>query len=329
MLQYLIIILDNTSTSYCHYSVPTKERKLISLEDLKKGILFAMKENLSIQFVYPDYELPEAYNAAIEEIDHIKIKPWKAVCGEVGDVIVVDGLDSAKSVTYDPKKVYVLRIDFQALKKASELIKQILEKVFRLNIVITDVDKFSDEKITTYKEFLATLALPLEKLYIQGKRPQLNLLTDRLLLTQMNNCNAGDSNITLAPDGRFYVCPAFYYEIVSKLKDESGELKGSPYNLGCVETGFNLKNPQLYKLSCAPICRTCDAFQCKRCVWLNLSMTREVNTPSHEQCVMAHLERNMAKTMLANILDHDSSMPGLENFKEIDSLDPFDVLKDL
>ena len=58
MLQYLIVQLCDTSTSYCHYENPKRISQLISLEDLKAGILFAMKENLMIQFVYPDEELP-------------------------------------------------------------------------------------------------------------------------------------------------------------------------------------------------------------------------------------------------------------------------------
>ena len=48
--------------------------------------------------------------------------------------------------------------------------------------------------------------------YVQGGNPQLNLLTDRIMLDRMNNCNAGWESITLASDGKFYVCPAFYLE---------------------------------------------------------------------------------------------------------------------
>ena len=51
MLQYLVILLDDTSVSYCHYRNPKTERRFISLNDLKAGILFAMKQNLMIQFV--------------------------------------------------------------------------------------------------------------------------------------------------------------------------------------------------------------------------------------------------------------------------------------
>ena len=46
MLQYLVILLDDTSVSYCHYDNRKSEHRLISLENLKEGILFAMKENV-------------------------------------------------------------------------------------------------------------------------------------------------------------------------------------------------------------------------------------------------------------------------------------------
>lgn len=72
MLKYLIIQLDDTSASFCHY--PTKRQKsLIPLEALKDGVLWALKENLMVQFVYPDYELPKDYLDAIDSIDHIDI----------------------------------------------------------------------------------------------------------------------------------------------------------------------------------------------------------------------------------------------------------------
>ena len=84
-----------------------------------------------------------------------------------------------------------------------------------------------------------------------------------------------------------------------------------------------IKNKQLYRLDHAPICRHCDAWQCKRCIWLNRKTTLEVNTPSHEQCVVAHLERNASRELLENIRKHGMFLPETE-IKEIDYLDPFD-----
>ena len=91
-----------------------------------------------------------------------------------------------------------------------------------------------------------------------------------------------------------------------------------------MEEGLDIKNPQLYKLDHAPICRNCDAYQCKRCVWLNRKTTLEVNTPSHEQCVVAHLERNASSKLLNNIRLHGSFLTEQEEIKEIDYIDPYE-----
>ena len=314
MIQYLIILLDDTSVSYCHYANRRTERKLIPVETLKAGILFGMKENLNIQFVYPDYELPHEYKDVIETIDHTKIVPCTGVTGEEADVLVIDGIAALLEVSFDETKSYVLRTDREELFSGSPVIGDILERVARLNVVIKDVCKFDDEDFEKYKSLLSGLAAKVEAFAVDGKFPQLNLLTDRMLLSQMNNCGAGDTNITLAPDGRFYVCPAFYCS-------EDG------YAVGDINSGLDIKNPQLYRLSHAPLCRNCDAWQCRRCVWLNRKTTLEVNTPSHEQCVTAHLERNASRSLLAAIRQHGDFLMDKE-IKEISYLDPFDVRKE-
>ena len=310
MLQYLIILLDDTATSYCHYENTKTERKLISLENLKAAILFAMKENLMIQFVYPDYELPEAYKTEIETIDHNKIAPFTANASEA-DVVVFNGWNNFSGDFLSSEKAFVLRTTKQELFTNYLQLSEILEKVTRLNIVITDVDKFTETDFDTYKNVLDELRFKLKELYANGLSPQLNTLTDRLMLDKMNNCNAGIENITLASNGKFYICPAFY------LEDESD-------SVGDLTNGLNIKNKQLYKLDYAPLCRICDAYQCKRCIWLNRKTTLEVNTPSHEQCVVAHLERNASRVLLNDLQTLGAESP-VKEIKEIDYLDPFDI----
>lgn len=303
MIQYLMLLLDDTSTSYCHYVNSRTEKKLISLDALKAGIRFGMMENLMIQYVYPDYELPKEYQEVVESIDHSKIKPY----GQAdADVLVVDGFQQVKATV-----PIVLRITKQELFDHQEDVAKMLGDVPRLNVVLTDVESFTDEDFEAYKNVLATLSSEVEKLYVADKSPQLNLLTDRMMLSQMNNCGAGDTCITLAPNGKFYVCPAFYYE-------------NEADSIGDLEHGLDIKNKQLYKLAYAPICRHCDAWQCKRCIWLNRKTTLEVNTPSHEQCVVAHLERNASRELMKNIRKHGTFLPEQEEIKEIDYLDPFD-----
>ena len=184
-------------------------------------------------------------------------------------------------------------------------------------MVITDVETFSDDDLQTYQALLSDLSEVVESEYTKGHAVQFNLLTDRMMLSAMNNCNAGDENITLASDGKFYVCPAFYQA------ETATTIENKAQSIGDLKSGLNVRNPQLYKLSHAPICRNCDAYQCKRCVWLNRKMTLEFNTPSHEQCIVAHTERNVSRNLLQNIRKHGVFMPEVE-IKEIAYLDPFE-----
>lgn len=310
MIQYIVILLDDTSTSFCHYTNEKADRRLIPLQTLKNGICYAMKENLNIQFVYPNYKLPKEYLAAIDSIDHTDIYP--AEMSDNADVVVFDSLIAAKDYVFKENVAYLIRTDKVSLFNEYKIIEEILDKVTRLNVVITDIETFTEDDFVAYKSLLSNLAERVEQIYVSGKLPQLNLLTDRIMLEKMNNCGAGDTSVTLAPDGKFYVCPAFY-------------LSADGYTIGDMVNGLEIKNSQLYRLDHAPLCRRCDAWQCKRCIWMNRKTTLEVNTPSHEQCVVAHLERNASRKLLIDIRKHGKFMSGSEDIKEIDYLDPFDV----
>lgn len=322
MIQYLIILLDDTSVSFCHYGNGKTVRRLMPLNTLKAGILYGMKENLNIQFVYPDYELPEDYREAIDSIDHTKIMPVPMSCADSADtaVLVVDGIAALSSVAFDASKVYGLRTGKAELFSGYADVCGMLGRVARLNVVITDADRFTDEDFGSYKTVLEAMSATLELLYAAGRFPQVNLLTDRMQLTGMNNCGAGDTCITLAPDGKFYVCPAFYLAG----DEENYGLGKAKFSVGDVHAGPDIRNKQLYRLDHAPLCSSCDAYQCRRCVWLNRKATLEVNTPGHGQCVMAHLERNASRMLLANIRKHGEFLPDKE-IGEISYLDPFDV----
>ena len=310
MLSYLIILLDDTSPSYCHYEVSLRDRKLIGLDDLKSGIIFAMKENLNVQFVYPDYELPMEYVEIIESIDHTKIKPDSHA--EDADVIVLTDWDFKRTDVVD-NSTCVIRACRKELLNKHEQLRTIMSKVSRLNIVLTDIEDFSDNDIDSYSNLLTDIAEDVYIIMSSGRNIQMNLLTDRLMLEEMNNCNAGVNNVTLAPNGKFYICPAFYYD---SPQDDIGDLVN----------GIRIRNQHLLKLDYAPICRNCDAFQCKRCIWLNEKLTFDKNTPSHQQCVMSHLERNASCDLLEKL---NKSCVYIENIHKIEKnseLDPFNIV---
>ncbi len=298
MMQYLVILLDDTSVAYCHCDNPHRERRLIGLDDLRTGILYAMKHNLMLQFVYPDYELPQEYLDAIDTIDHHDIVPFPMQ----GDVAVLNTVaDAAEGA------VCVLRTSLKELFAAEAAVADALRRVQRLNVVITDLDTFTDDHLAAYASLLDRWAALLKEEYLAGRTPQLNLLTDRMMLSAPNHCNAGVENITLAPNGRFYLCPAFYYTNPEDSVDPA-----------------DIPNAQLLRLDHAPLCRRCDAFHCRRCLWLNQRTTLEVNTPGRQQCIVAHTERDASRRLLAAIRSKASFMPEVD-INQIDYIDPFDV----
>lgn len=329
MLQYLVILLDDTSVAYCHADNPLKERNLMPLETLKKGILFGMKQNLMIQYVFPDYALPEEYHTLIESIDNVKIYP----VGKMPETGLNDESEADVEVANVilekvGAKNLVLRMTFSEMLKQKDEIAKLFVQGKRINLCITDVEQFTDEQIETYKQVLNEWNTVLLDLYKQGQSPQFNLLTDRMMLDKMHNCEAGVSNITLAPNGKFYLCPAFYYDERMKVFNQLNHHQPSSDNsVGDLEKGLDIPNPQLLKLNYAPLCRKCDAYHCRRCLWLNRKLTWDINTPSHQQCVMSHVERNASRELLNDIRKVGEFMPNID-IKEITYLDPFEVRKE-
>lgn len=313
MTNHLIIVLDDSSPSYCHYENLATSR-LISLSDLKAGILYAMKENLSIQFILPDYMLPQEYWETMNEIDstiYVSSTCEDSFAADNANVIILNNWSSPANYHFSNDKIYVLRTSRKDFYDRVNSLKDMAEKADRLNVIITNPEGFSESEIVKYEKTLDKLSQIILEEFQKGHSIQVNLLTDRILLDKMNNCNAGVENITLMPDGKFYACPAFYYD------------KERP--IGSLRNGINIVNPQLYMLAYAPICSVCDAYHCKRCAWLNHKLTHEKNTPSKEQCLMAHIERKASRKLLADIRKHGMIVQGGE-IPELDYMDPLEKL---
>lgn len=308
MLKYLVVLLSDESTSFCHYEARQTGDGLMPIDTLWQGIRFGMMENLMIQFVLPMESLPKEYLEAIRSIDHSVIAP--VGCPTNADAVVFDGWDSFRNFEYTGVGTFVMRADLDGLLANKDAVIDILPRLTRLNIVLTDIEQYREADFAQYEEFLSEIRAVMKMLYLKGYQTQCNLLTDRISLEDMNNCNAGVESITLAPDGNFYLCPAFYYD--------------GAVPVGNLSDGLNIKNQQLLRLDHAPLCRICDAYQCKRCIWLNQKTTIEVNTPSHEQCVIAHLERNQSRLLLTELQEH-GLYDNKQEIKEIFYLDPFDV----
>ena len=138
---------------------------------------------------------------------------------------------------------------------------------------------------------------------------ELNVLTDILYSTEHSGCKAGTDEITYAPDGKFYICPAFYSEGMEAVGD--------------VEQGIKIGNRHLLGDEYAPLCNVCDANQCENCKFINLHNTNEVNVSPSFQCRKSHIEREHSLKLLKSL----GKKWSFENqLNDIDYDDPLDIL---
>ncbi len=289
MLQYLVILLDDTSVAYCHTDNPIVEERIMPLSTLRKAIFWGMCENLMIHFVYPNYSLPKEYQDVIDTVDNVKIGKDIEVYNEI------------------PKKInsssIVLRLSINEFISSIAELEVVLQQAKRINICYTDIEHFDDNRIDDYSKALSSLNNIIIRLYEQNIQPQINILSDRIIHNEkMHNCDAGISNVTVAPNGKFYLCPSFYYDEIMHIDNELNYQNPSfDRSVGSLESGLDMPNRHLLMLNSAPLCRECDAYHCNRCIWLNQKLTLDCNTPGHQQCVLSHIERNASRDLVTKL----------------------------
>lgn len=208
----------------------------------------------------------------------------------------------------------ILLLNRHNIHSLYELMENLCSAVYRINLEIEDMNEWNDNDAQQYKMQMDKIVAFAAEKYKQGEEIEINVLTDIWNLKSMKNCDAGISTFALAPNGRIYMCPAFYFDDPDS-------------HVGTVTdgNGISIKNPQLLQLENAPICSACDVYNCNRCRFLNKKMTNEINTPSKMQCVISHIERE--QSMKLQKLLKESRYYEFENtLEEINYRDPLEKL---
>jgi CXXX repeat peptide maturase len=318
MINYLILLTSKNSKSFCYYNTPdnrNSKKDIIDFNLFKESILFAIKNKCGLNLLYGDEPLPAKYENELKQIEHIKIMPLKLKKYYKKGVYIIEDsdLELAKNIKKNNDLNLILRLKKENLGNLSEIFNLLLWRFKRFNLIFTDLYSFTDNDFKIYRKQLKIIRGIVYKLYRNGDHIELNFLTDRLFLKNMNNCDAGLKHLTIAPNGKFYLCPGFY-------------LDSKENSIGDLISGYLIKNENLLHLKNALICSNCDAWHCKRCYYLNKKLTLEINTPSVEQCIVSHIERNETRLISEQLKRKSKSYKNLIQIPEIDYLDPFQIL---
>ncbi|WP_061994666.1 radical SAM peptide maturase, CXXX-repeat target family [Clostridium sp. ATCC 25772] len=280
--KYLQIVLDDSNVAYCNYNSNNENRKNIMQDEvIKKGIAYAKANEFNVIFIG---------SKNINKVERLES------CGVIVNSTFKD-IDNNDIVVYENNtenlinsENCILVIDTINIEKITDFIKDIYEFSGRVNLVLRNFEKWNQEHIDKYKIELNRLIDFVEGTYVNKKPIEINIITDRLYLNKQCNCDAGISTFTLMPNGKIYICPAFYF-------DNSDNCIGDIYN------GILNKEECLMSLNKAPICMNCDSYQCKRCIYLNKKLTGEYNTPSKIQCLLSHYERDVSRKLQQRLIN--------------------------
>ena len=119
-----------------------------------------------IQFVYPKNALPQDYYETIETIDHGVIAP--AGCPIDADVVVFNDWTSFENFAFSGVGTFVIRTELRDLLEKRNVLFSALSRMTRINIVLTDIEKFKEEEFRRYDKFLSELRENIKTLYLQG-----------------------------------------------------------------------------------------------------------------------------------------------------------------
>ncbi len=299
--RYMQFITSDQIEPHCSYRNERGTKEVMSPEVFKKGIAFCKKQNITpVLLGIPEGLVNSSYK------DYLKIDR----AGMNGnDIAVYDNQVDAKDSCF----IANLILSRKNIENFYTMAKKLLDEDKRINLIVDDLHNWKQGDLDNYQIQLEKISDYVYQLFLEGKEPEINGLTDLWNLESMNNCDAGATTFALAPNGKIYACPGFYFD--------------NPDNfIGSLETGFDIKNAQLYNLKNAPICSKCDVYSCDRCKLQNLKTTGEINTPSKNQCLLNHIQRNMSMNLQTKLKEN-----GYDSFthviQPIDYLDPFDLIK--
>jgi CXXX repeat peptide maturase len=317
-IRYLIVPLSTGATSFCYYENPayySGDGDFLPLTVIRSIHDYAAKKNIAVNFIYGNKRPPREYEEIIESTSHVKILPLKLkqFYGEGVFVVNRDDVPLIDALQPDTKLTLILRAEKSGLQELSTVVSGLISRCGRLNLVMLDIGSYSVNELDEYNNQLARIKKTLLERINGGRPVEVNVLTDRLLLTAMNNCGAGIIHCTVGGNGKFFICPGFY------LADEND-------SIGSIDDGIMIKNRRLLEPENAPICSICDAYHCKRCVYLNSTLTLEINTPSRQQCVASHLERNCSRLLRDGLVRRTPDDTAFAPIPELSYFDPLDVL---
>ncbi|GFI37489.1 anaerobic sulfatase-maturating enzyme [Lachnospiraceae bacterium] len=277
----LLFLLNDSYVSFCSYRPRSKESKYMDKKTIMRGLEYAKNNFMRPVFVHStQIDMKELVEYDEYEVLHrIPIEAYRENM-PLDDYQIIVNCKTIDFLDEIPNQNNLFfNVEQSELGRLSEFIERMLAKSDRVNVNVQGLTELFDHN--GYYLQLKRCADIIKKIYDETRiLKEINVITDLLFVSSHEGCDAGENSYVFAPDGNFYICPAFYSEGME--------------NIGNPSIGIRVKNHQLYTKKYMPLCQMCDTYQCENCKYINRLYTNEVNVSPSFQCMKAQIERKVS-----------------------------------
>jgi len=304
--KYIQIMTSDNIVPHCDYRNIYKNNDVMKEDMIKKAMEFSINNGYEIAFLGEPLKSIEIKSPSIIYITGEKDKKLRNLEQHI-DIYDNEVKDSDGNI-----KNCILIINENNIKKISTLIEKLLKDKERVNLVLEGTEEWGQKQINEYDTELDKIVELVVEEYKKSNYVEVNVLTDRLNYEKHCNCTNGSKTFTLAPNGKFYICPAFYF---NNPEDFIGDL----------DSGIVNENDSLMYGEKSSLCKQCDAYQCKICKFMNKKLTEEYMVPSKIQCLISTYERNKSKELQKRLIKAKLMLSN-RIVNDINCLDPLENL---
>lgn len=303
----LIIPLADHYISWCCYRNENQSRALLEDEIFEKALQYCRRNKMEAVLIHPRDELlfPDASQLKGIQTCHVVAAPfYREATARYGTVIPVFEPDILRART-GKCGACILNIEQRELLGLAEMVGHLLlEKADRVIVNLHGMDRNFDRE--QYREQL----LEIVKWLTLDLNKEVNLITDRIYLRESDSCKAGSGSFVLSRQGEIYSC-------IGMMEEGTDQAIGSlaEQNL-CVEASC------FYRRENHPICRHCDAFQCRDCAYRNYKENGDIRIASAMQCRKAHAEREISR-----LYQNATGIVGSGRIGYVEYIDPIERIR--
>ena len=309
--KYMYILLTNQAESFCHYNTKHTDVSIsMPVETIEKALRYCDEHCITPIFLGAPTD-STYFGIYVNSINKTK----KDCTLSIISIDCDDLLSESKAIPKFYEKQVILTISPYNITKLPLITKTLINNYSSLDISIKIkfMETMTKDNIMAYDLVLSNIRSQIVEGWKNKNYVNINVITHLPQAIAPHKCISGDKAFTLAPNGKFYMCPAFYYDDPEN-------------NIGDIDSGIDMSYRALCSEKRATNCKKCENYQCDSCIYLNKKITGELGVPGTIQCLLSTIERKHSVLFLNEINNLKLDLPFELNYEVLklntDLIDP-------